>query len=175
MAPFLDARVKRLNRSDGIEAGGLDQVTSGSVIGVCTRAGNRVDDRASRSSILRIVVSGLDRDLLHRVGIGDLEGLARYRDVIILGAIEQEVLDLPRDPFTENVEMPKPKRLVLTPGRVRAIRFGFRLWIGNSTTLLVPIVPPRTGASVCNSATPAVTSTELDVSPTWSCASTDAS
>src|SRR5262250_3258834 len=54
--------------------------------------GNRVDNRTAGSSELGIIVGSLDRNLLDRLGIGDLEPLTGYRYIVVLGAVDQEVV-----------------------------------------------------------------------------------
>ncbi|HUQ31436.1 MAG TPA: hypothetical protein VM095_04915, partial [Pyrinomonadaceae bacterium] len=60
------------------------------------------------------------------------------------------MFERPRAPLTEKVPTPKPKRLVETPGSVRASETGLRPANGSSVIFACSILPPRTGASVCS-------------------------
>src|SRR4051812_41899445 len=83
----------------------------------------------------------------------------------------RKLLERPRAPLTENVATPKEYRLVDTPGSVSANDTGFCVGIGKLTRLAELMVPPRTGASVCNTAAVEETSTTLDTEPSSNCAS----
>src|SRR5215510_5483884 len=89
--------------------------------------GNRVDNRTTGSSELGIIVGSLDRNLLYRVGIGDLEALTGYRYVVVLGAIDQEVVGA--SPRAVNGKRIVDRVLSATAGRDARKRQGKQGWI----------------------------------------------
>ena len=60
----------------------------------CIRSGFRdhVDDGSAGSSEFGIIIGCLDGHLLDRLRIGNFEALTRHGNVVIFGAIDQEIV-----------------------------------------------------------------------------------
>ena len=91
-AVLLNGGLERLGTGCGVVDARIQYVGERPVELVGARLGDGVDDAAAGAAELGVVVRGLDGDLLDGVGVGDLEALAGHRDVVVLGAVDQEVV-----------------------------------------------------------------------------------